>query len=213
MIRKAIIVVLTLAAIGTAALWVRPANLTVSGGTLPHWCGFGLLDRASTPVPCVLGYCGYRGFAVDLGRYGGVSFWGNFVIPFWAAFLLLSIYPAIVAIRGTVRRYRRHRLVIAGASFLLSMVVANYVLNMVEYGLLEGGDGIKALGRSLGSEDVALAGLLVLPLAASFVVARTVYGKLGKCSDRSCPYCHNCGYNLTGNESGVCSECGRAIDS
>ncbi len=210
MIRKAIIVLLTLAAIGTVVLWLKVSIGPSTGWTTePHWGGFGLLPTMSSP-PRVHVYGDFAGFAIDLGRFRSFRS-GYVVIPFWAVSLLLSIYPTVAAVRGPVRRYRRHRRIIATISFLLSLIAVYYLLVLAFHALWKGRDGSTMLGRFLGSEAIALAGLLAFPLGVSYVVARAVFSKLGRSPDHVFPCCKNCGYNLTGNVSGVCPECGTPI--
>lgn len=53
-------------------------------------------------------------------------------------------------------------------------------------------------------------------LAAAFIVYPTIafiLGPLRRWRRRKRGECLNCGYNLTGNVTGVCSECGTKIES
>ena len=163
MIRKVIIVVLTLAAVGTGVLWF--AGCTVHGQEFRQFdlgagishviqCGttayhfvatkgtlaFQVSRRADAVKAGPLRAYSFAGFSVE-SYSRAVPPWGpssNWLIrlPLWALFTLFAAYPSIAFIRGPLRRWRR--------------------------------------------------------------------GKRGSCL--------KCGYDLTGNVSGVCSECGTKVD-
>lgn len=58
---------------------------------------------------------------------------------------------------------------------------------------------------------VALALLVVVSAIAAIVTHNVVAGPLRRASLSKPKMCVVCCYNLTGNESGVCPECGKAI--
>ena len=149
MIRKGIIVVLTLAAVGTGVVWAcEPAFLRLQA--MPsryasyeenHW-------RVSVHRPGLnLGY-GARSFpgnrSVSQASFAGFHYshvttadadYIGLTIPYWELLLLFVVYPAATLTRGVAHKYFR---------------------------------------RPLPPED----------------------------------HCQKCGYNLTGNKSGRCPECG-----
>ena len=54
---------------------------------------------------------------------------------------------------------------------------------------------------------------LAFPLWIPFLFALIGFGIFGRLSRKSSPgCCCECGYNLTGNMSGICSECGALVD-
>lgn len=212
MIRKAIIVVLALAAIGTVVLWFQvSAGPSIYWSGVTHWYGFGLLPSWPASPLFMHVYWDFAGFALDLRRFNAFGS-GYLIVPFWAVFLLLSFWPTVVIVRGPIQLYRRHRLIIAIASFPLMVIVTHYVLTIICYTLWDNRDWIKMLGQYLGYEAVALAAFLTCPLGASYVVARTVFVRLGRSVDHNSHSCRKCGYNLTGNVSGICPECGSEVE-
>lgn len=67
----------------------------------------------------------------------------------------------------------------------------------------------RAFVRDAMLNTIAIGALFVMVLLSHIVTAlikRTVQGPPSKH-----PHCERCGYNQTGNESGVCPECGTAI--
>lgn len=110
MISKAVIVVLSFAAVATAvfglvlqhseggnelgkySFYVASMRLSVGWGAMP-WLG----PRRSFA---------FAGFECDYWAPGGVT-WVR--IPLWAPFILFAAYPTIAFIRGPVRRWRRRR--------------------------------------------------------------------------------------------------------
>ena len=109
MIRKAIIVVLTLGAVGMAVLMTRSLFLpSLSLRCYPRGCSIcygGGIDLSPGPT-----------LALDLGP-GLVLFELNtmtlaisrMIIPLWVPFVLFAAYPTIAFIRGPLRRWRRRR--------------------------------------------------------------------------------------------------------
>lgn len=54
---------------------------------------------------------------------------------------------------------------------------------------------------------------LIVALAAPLPIRWLVVTNRRRRSRRSAGMCHNCGYDLTGNESGVCPECGHGLSA
>ena len=126
MTRKSIIVILTLAAVGTGALWllsyvVDPDNMVWS------WEGedaFGKLAVVGGRLAIVLAHkCEdisannpsfrYEFAGFEITRVVGLQdisgmIWFVF-LPLWLIFPILVAYPAIAFIRGPLRRWRRPR--------------------------------------------------------------------------------------------------------
>ena len=107
MIRKAIIVVLTLAAVGMGGVLVwsmsHPSLFYYS------WRGWSVrylrgIDLRSGPDPTFALHL--RGWVANL-EYGGSC---SFVdVPLWVLFLILAAYPTLAFFRGPLRRWRRRR--------------------------------------------------------------------------------------------------------
>jgi hypothetical protein len=119
MMRKAIIVVLTLAAVGTACLWALNslnANLLVeaSDGGLSIVVAY---DRDPEPPRTTVEYRLGR-FALKRSAAHGIALPGGLVpqtvmwtleMPLWALLVLFAVYPLVGFTRGPVRRWQRSR--------------------------------------------------------------------------------------------------------
>ena len=132
MIRKAIIILLTLAALGTGLLWIgshlffewdyRGFPLR-DGGKLNVWsvpgcAAFGTWVPAETPVGDWESHCGLgQGSSglpawIVLGMRWGEASGGKFWIAtcsYWLLFILFAAYPTRAFIRGRLRRRRRRK--------------------------------------------------------------------------------------------------------
>ncbi len=161
MIRRTVLITLSLAAFGTAGLWLigymtpltwshqtktRLVVIAVSDGELMLRRRSSTLDWRSSPATHddawplkQVKHGPYLGIRLELAKASvgeaGAIYGSKTVIPLWLVFTLLIFYPAAAFLRGPVRRRRRRR-------------------------------------RGL---------------------------------------CVQCGYNLTGNTSGTCPECGVAV--
>jgi hypothetical protein len=123
MIRKSIIVILTLAAAGACIAWaLKPTDLslvpmqkTEAGRKESHWVLF-LHDRGLT-----IEYGPYTWLTRPSQYFASYAGWGYahhrtatqeyraVLIPYWALLLLFIAYPAFAFVRGPLRRWRRHR--------------------------------------------------------------------------------------------------------
>jgi hypothetical protein len=132
MIRKAIIVVLTLAAIGTGLLWVGSYRIwswhawtfpLKDGGKLNAWgipgsASFGIWEPVENPVgdwsshhgwgldPWELP--GWDNFSLKWGEHAGGRFW-IVRCAYWLPFIAFVFYPTIAFVRGPLRRHRRRK--------------------------------------------------------------------------------------------------------
>jgi hypothetical protein len=69
-------------------------------------------------------------------------------------------------------------------------------------------------GRVIAFRVEAIAGNVLLMMAAGVLLRRTVEAWAHRRDPRYRPgHCCGCGYDLTGNETGVCPECGRDVRS
>ena len=97
-------------------------------------------------------------------------------------------------------------LCVAVPVFLLVFSMTAFSLTMVVWMLL---------GPRLSSELLGLGIVLGTcggAIGLGFIIARDVYTSCRwRLVEDGTPYCHNCDYNLTGNESGICPECGEPI--
>ncbi len=115
MFRKAIIVVLTLAAVGTAiarllSLLGEVGYFGVTGGANLEGGGMIIL-LGPPPGHAVLGghWLPPESNLVWFPYMGGNSGAVSIVLPFWLIFIAVSAYPAIAFIRRPLRRWRRKR--------------------------------------------------------------------------------------------------------
>lgn len=120
MIRKGIILLLTLAAVGTVVLWVVTLWWSFSywraadGLRIGHGPICVHLWHNVLPEGFMMPEQGWRihdpGEVTWIPRsyFHSGHLWGVNV-PLWLPFLLLSAYPTIALVRGPVRRYRRRR--------------------------------------------------------------------------------------------------------
>jgi hypothetical protein len=104
-----------------------------------------------------------------------------------------------------------------GASILSGFASFVVVLWALDEGcrMVTDEDTVTLLGRCLGSEEVAMAVDLTVLMAVPYVVARLVAtglalidGPVRRDRRRRRGLCVKCAYDLTGNVSGVCPECG-----
>ena len=124
MIRKAIIVVLTLLAMGTCLAWVSqpdsvalvPVQDTEAGRLESHWVSF--LDPGGLHIsygPYTWRTRPTQYFAPPFAGFGYAHHrtvnqeYRELKIPYWALLLLFIAYPTFAFIRGPVRRWRRQR--------------------------------------------------------------------------------------------------------
>ncbi len=96
--------------------------------------------------------------------------------------------------------------------FLVTLAAIAYFLPPMIIFVMDvlGGKGIQMEG--LG-QTVGFSVWLGLPPFIAYLVSRTVYDRIRWrwVFDVSRPHCLQCGYDLTGNTSRVCPECGRKL--
>ncbi len=94
---------------------------------------------------------------------------------------------------------------------LLTFVFCPFVMEAAAKALW-GGNYISGLGVILGSEKAVLGVLLLIDSVAAYVVGRVVFMRLRwRAVWTPTPFCSRCDYDLTGNVSGVCPECGAPV--
>ena len=132
MIRKAIIVVLTLAAVGIGLAWLGSQIVYPwydwtfqlnEEGRLNVWCvpgsaSFGIWEPVENPVgdwssrygwgETRRGPPGWNNFSLEWGEYTSGRYW-IVRCAYWLPFTLFAAYPTIAFIRGPLRRWRRRR--------------------------------------------------------------------------------------------------------
>ena len=128
MIRKAIIVVLTLGAVGIGGACIA-SHIAPCGGfweLSDTW--FFTFDLSNGNASCFVTHDStappQRGFSIGLHPFVGKPSWCDFgvysynkrgfihsglLFPLWSLLALLAIYPVIAFIRGLLRRWRRRR--------------------------------------------------------------------------------------------------------
>ena len=176
MIRKAVIVVLTLALVIGSGGWLSSYSTTIScetpevGGRSVYasfnegWGTFRLTTKCCTSLPSE---------AVDFLRNMNATF-----ITFAVSGESGSRWIAFV-------RYRHHKR-------------AFYQLE-------------PPLDCAVFEQAVLFPGSVLLLLLAAYPAIAFIRGPLRRWRRRKRGECVNCGYNLTGNVTGVCSECGTAV--
>jgi len=182
MIRKGIIVVMTLAAMETTALWIRSHWLMdfLSVPTSTKW----FLSFSSRLGAISLGHC------LDSDRNGteSVSFESGDVTPWIEA--TMRMQEAFAAVFRLTRSSAR---IEPDPSF-------RYQNNSVTY-----------RGRTFEGRSVTFPHWLLAILFAAYPTIAFIRGPLRRYRRRRKGLCLKCGYNLTGNTTGVCSECGVEI--
>jgi hypothetical protein len=161
----------------------------------------------------------------------------KYVLPI-SGVILLALSRLLLAVnrtdgipRGSIRRYRFNRKLFGAASIAASLMLMLSIASL--WGSFEIHQGSWALSLDDGQyslyqprgphdgmtvaapygvdcDDAAIAfGYLLLFLMLGYALARRLHQV--KLSETG--HCHECGYNLTGNASGVCPECGTAVRS
>ena len=106
-----------------------------------------------------------------------------------------------------------------GFAFGVFLDLAAFVL---QFGLFIYAGAVVVLGISdlLGLKDFAASGVAFSLMVVANALVYAAFGGIvssvvpRKARDEdSVPRCIRCGYNLTGNESGTCSECGAKVES
>ncbi len=98
------------------------------------------------------------------------------------------------------------------AAYLVLVVIFTFASEWI-LELLTGWPSVQAVETLLGvREHTALLLLLLVSLVVPYPGSRALYVALRwKQVPDDIPHCKRCGYNLTGNTSGVCPECGKTI--
>ena len=90
--------------------------------------------------------------------------------------------------------------------------ISAFLLSLASVLRLLSGNAVSALERWLGSERgatfVGLVTLVIVPASAALAIHGLIAGPLRRSHRRRLGLCVKCGYDLTGNVSGVCPECG-----
>ncbi|MCH8148524.1 MAG: hypothetical protein IH987_11105 [Planctomycetes bacterium] len=173
MIRKAIIVVLTLAAAGTSYLWADSyrGRVASNGRTFHGWC-----------LDCKLS--GDMGFHITV-RVGGICFsYRSPVSP-----------SAVEGLRGFALTGNFGYF---GYPYRPCMVNAEHQI-------------IEPPGMRLVAHSVCLPLWLLMIAFAVYPTIAFIRGPVRRWRRHRKGLCIRCGYNLEGNVSGVCPECGSGI--
>lgn len=211
MIRKTIIVLATAAAISITVLWF---NLIQAGSfsTSPdmHYMGFAMIRDSFNQSLRTLCYRSYPSVAIPI-QWRATPQYNLLLIPLWSLLVLFWCYPIGVFLRRAKRRRyveRRWFAVAAGMSaFAVAAFAVIYLfLDSIVYRKLE-----RLTGSDVTALAVALVLLVVVSAISAIVTHNVVAGPLRRASLRKPRMCVNCSYNLTGNESGTCPECGTKV--
>lgn len=116
MICKAAIALLTIAALGTAVLWVSLppcSGIDLSTGAPPRWkmtwCGGGLHIERNEWLPNVPNESPRSFGTYYSSQLAGGSRITKAYLPLWIPLVLFSMYPTIAFVRGPYRRHRRRK--------------------------------------------------------------------------------------------------------
>ena len=142
-----------------------------------------------------------------------------YVLPLWLPWVMFAAPTALLfhrerriasrTIGPKKQRIRVERLsseaslVISAVIFAASLIVVPFLLEAVFSTFLS---------LVLAWQTAGLVAVMSCSLLIPYLVTRTAYLKLRwRLIETDVPHCTSCGYNLTGNLSGVCSECGTKI--
>ncbi len=145
------------------------------------------------------------------GSSGASKYWVSSLavrLPFWSLIVLLATYPLIIpALAWGCRRIRRRCLPIY-ACYLVALAVVPFTLIVA---------GLACYFVSMLMLFVGIPYAVRTPInfatiiVAIYVIAGFLYRYL--IGPVNWMLCEQCGYDLTGNTSGVCPECGASLDS
>lgn len=207
MFRKSLIVVLALAAIVTGFEWISLMSAgTYSTSRDMHFAGFALTWGA--PQLRLLSYRSYASVAIPIQRKARPQY-NLLIIPLWSLFVAFSLYPfSVFCAQAKRRRFveRRWFAITAGmAGFFIAVLPTIWLTIDSRF--------YRWVANITGSDDAALVVALVLiavvPAMGALLTHGMIAGPLRRISLRKPKVCSNCTYNLTGNVSGVCPECGK----
>ena len=100
-------------------------------------------------------------------------------------------------------------LCVAAPIFLVVCSMTAFTLTIVVWMPFSSLLSLVPLGLGIGLGAFGICGGVI---AVGFIIARDVYTSCRwRLVEDGTPYCHNCDYNLTGNESGICPECGEPL--
>ena len=132
----------------------------------------------------------------------------NISLPFWYMFLLFATYPLLIPVLSYFCRRARESSYSAGLSMLLLLAIMPIML------LLAGVYGyfVHVLFLVVNAPySVRTSANFISVIVAVILISRFLFSHLVKPFDPMT--CDQCGYNLTGNVSGICPECGRESES
>ncbi len=213
MIRKAVIVVLMLGAGSTTVIWFNQFHR----GGFSHFPDEHFMGFAMTSVPYE-----YSGRIINYNKYPSVAIpiqwqaypqYNRIIVPLWSLLVVFWCYPIKAFLhRAKRRRYVEREWFAIAAGMLAFAIAALAVIYFLDYSNV-----YREFERLIGSGDTALAVFLILlvvvPAISALATHKVFAGRLRRASQRKPKMCVVCTYNLTGNVSGVCPECGTKIES
>ncbi|UCG16962.1 MAG: hypothetical protein JSV19_02795 [Phycisphaerales bacterium] len=146
-------------------------------------------------------------------------------LPLWMPLVILGAWPLLASVRGPLHRHRRRR---QRQRHLPAMRRAGMIYRQARLPawVAESGAFVCfclmlciAFGLAArllnyistwfaGHDDVRTVACIVVSVVCSYAVSRKLYRTLRRRTFDGAPRCVRCGYDLTGNVSGVCPECG-----
>ena len=121
-----------------------------------------------------------------------------------------SLEQAEITPRNRLARLVEHdwfALVAGMFAFLLSSILIVRLFSADAMRVVE-----RWLGSDRGATFVALVTLVIVPATGAIGIHNLIAGPLRRSHRRRLGLCINCGYDLTGNESGICPECGTRVE-
>lgn len=143
----------------------------------------------------------------------------DYDLPLWIPLLMVAV-PTAAAYFLDARRNRRSRepgkkkarlrrlskstsLVLSSGAYLLFLITVTFLIEAV---------GSAIVGRVLALDTHNLVMFMFASMFIPYLAARLLFDRLRwRWVEGDTPYCEQCSYNLTGNVSRRCPECGTAI--
>ncbi len=199
---------LTLTSISTIVLWF---NLIDDASTaIPfdmHCMGFAMSTHYVKDAARLFSYRDYPSLGIRIQLQAMLPY-TIVIVPIWSLFVTFSCYPFVVMLKRAKRRRYVER-----AWFAVTIGMSTWAF--VSCKLYYAYSFWQLLDRQFRSEytvmSVSLAILVFVPAICAILIHNVIAGPLCRASLRKPRMCVNCGYNLTGNVSGRCSECGTPV--
>lgn len=96
--------------------------------------------------------------------------------------------------------------------FPIILAIAGFIVRDILIGILDQFSGPNGSGLNWLSEGIFVGFIVTVAVLIAYPSARFIYSNMRwKFIDSDVRYCQNCEYDLTGNTSGRCPECGSPV--